>query len=125
MSPCLDAAHKIKPFEVYVTRIWCVFEAFTAAQEGCSYEVILPPLEVDRFCDCVAAGALKHYLWQSLERLDVEAAEASVQADKEHILEMVREGVGFQHLNQAGNRHESSSYEMSVLQQVHAESWSC
>lgn len=87
--------------KVYVTRIWCVYEAFIAAQEGCTYSVILPPLEVDRFCECVAAGALKHYLWQSVERLDVETAEASVQADKENILEIVRKGVGFQHLNQA------------------------
>lgn len=42
------------------------------------------------------------HLWASLEQLDVQRADASVASDKENILRIVADGVGFDCLNQAG-----------------------
>ncbi|CAL1135597.1 unnamed protein product, partial [Cladocopium goreaui] len=78
---------------VYVSRVWCVFEVFTAVNDAeCELTVILPPKEMD-------TGA-EGYLWSSLEQLDVQTAEASVAADKDNILRIVAQGVGFDYLNQ-------------------------
>jgi len=86
---------------VYVTRVWCVFEVFTAVNDpNCELTVILPPEEMKTFCDSIATGSLDRYLWSSLEQLDVETAEASVAADKEQILQIVSNGVGCAYLNQ-------------------------
>eukprot|EP00435_Cladocopium_sp_Y103_P072937 s246_g41.t2 len=86
---------------VYVSRVWCVFEVFTAVNDAhCELTVILPPKEMDRFCLSISRGALDRYLWSSLEQLDVQTAEASVAADKDNILRIVAQGVGFDYLNQ-------------------------
>ena len=49
-----------------------------------------------------AVLAKDNCLWSSLESLDVQRADASVLSDKENILRIVADGVGFDFLNQAG-----------------------
>ncbi|CAE7325852.1 unnamed protein product [Symbiodinium necroappetens] len=87
---------------VYVTRAWCVFELFTAiSDESCRLTVVMPPSEVVKFCGSIAnTGALTSYLWSALEQLDLETAQASVASDKDMILQIVRDGVGLESLNQ-------------------------
>ncbi|CAK9068670.1 Tartrate-resistant acid phosphatase type 5 (TR-AP) (Tartrate-resistant acid ATPase) (TrATPase) (Type 5 acid phosphatase) (Uteroferrin) (UF) [Durusdinium trenchii] len=85
---------------VYVSRVWCVFEIFTAVNENCELTVILPPVEMKRFSGTIHDGVLDKHLWASLEQLDVQRADASVASDKENILRIVADGVGFDCLNQ-------------------------
>ena len=43
-------------------------------------------------------------MWSALEQLDLETAQASVASDKDMILQIVRDGVGLESLNQAGDQ---------------------
>ncbi|CAE7491136.1 unnamed protein product, partial [Symbiodinium pilosum] len=86
---------------VYASRVWCVFELFTAVSDGtCSLTVVMPPSEVSRFCNSISNGAFTGYLWFALEQLDLKNAQASVPNDKDMILQLVEEGVGTDNLNQ-------------------------
>eukprot|EP00931_Biecheleriopsis_adriatica_P094399 TRINITY_DN68054_c0_g1_i1.p1 TRINITY_DN68054_c0_g1~~TRINITY_DN68054_c0_g1_i1.p1 ORF type:complete len:609 (-),score=114.28 TRINITY_DN68054_c0_g1_i1:304-2085(-) len=86
---------------LYVTRVWCVFEIFTAISNSsnCELTVLMPPLQGRLLCECISSGGLKSQLWASLDNVHVEHAEASVAADRENILRLVEESVGSYHIN--------------------------
>lgn len=87
----------------YITRVWCVFEIFTATQlgpEACEVSIIMPPAEFDAFAaDLARGGRGVSGIWEACRRLRVQDAEASVEEDKRRILKLIECGVGFAALN--------------------------
>jgi len=87
----------------YITRVWCVFEVFTATQlgtEACEVSIIMPPAESDAFAaDLANGGRGVSGIWDACRRLRVQDAEASVEEDKLRILALIEGGVGFASLN--------------------------
>jgi tetratricopeptide (TPR) repeat protein len=86
----------------YITRAWCIYElAMAMSIPGCKLEFIMPPHEAVGFAKAVidTAEGLED-LWQALNSVCIKRAEASVPADKEHIMRMVEEGIGLRPLNE-------------------------
>lgn len=83
-------------------RVWCIFEIFMALQLGesrCKLEIIMPPSEESSFNDALQTDFDR--IVGILSDVDVEKANASVVADKDSILQLVRNGMGFTAVNQA------------------------
>lgn len=99
---------------MYITRIWCVFEIYTAVvlgEEACSVTVIMPPKETIHFCeslqvkDCNGRSSGISNLWRRLVDLDVEKAASSVPQDREQILKLIDDGPGFEAVNCAVSKY--------------------
>jgi len=96
----------MSPWEcpVYLTRVWCVGEMYTALKAGSTITVLMPPGQRLSFIRAMQAPSqtpsnLKVY--QALTQVDVEKAEASVAEDSRRILQMIRgpEGPGVKKFN--------------------------
>ena len=77
-----------------------LFEIWIALQlrgSGCSFDVIMPPSQQASFRQTLISNFAA--IEQSLCVVDLEAADASVLADKEAIQAMVRDGMGFHEVN--------------------------
>jgi tetratricopeptide (TPR) repeat protein len=88
----------------YLGRIWCIFELYTAHSENCNVEIIMPAKERDKMTTAlteVTDGI--DVLYDTLLRTNIEEAKASVELDRQRILELVRTGPGFNTLNNAVN----------------------
>lgn len=85
----------------YVTRVWCIFELFTAANEGhsCQLTVLMPPGQTKLLCGALVSGALSSRLWAALEEVRVQNAQASVHADRENIMRAIEAGMGCERIN--------------------------
>jgi len=85
----------------YITRAWCVFELFTAMSESdsCCLTVIMPPDQASSLCNALEKGSHSAGMWEALEQIHVEHAEASVSSDLERILKLVEAGPGFRRVN--------------------------
>jgi len=73
----------------YLTRIWCVFELFTAQTNGCDVTITMPSDEKDRFVEGLRSGDYKdqmNALFSTLAKTDVTKANASVESDQTEIL---------------------------------------
>jgi len=85
---------------LYVRRVWCVFELYTASvNPGIEIDLILPPRDADDFRNTLATEGLDK-VWECLNGLRVEDANASVEEDKITILNLVRSGPGTDFVNQ-------------------------
>jgi len=74
---------------VYVSRIWCIFEVWKAmTTEGCEFEVVLPVAEQLRFRDALGQDGLLA-MWKAFEKLRIQDAQATVEADRVNILRLV------------------------------------
>jgi len=95
MSPWKDPS--------YTKRVWCDFEMYTAAslgEQACKVSVTMPPRESDDMRKTLmTGGAGNHELWEALQNVKIEEAQASVQADKERILQLIQDTIGFHALN--------------------------
>jgi len=92
----------MSPFQkpLYVTRVWCDFEIFTAVQRGCEVHVLMPPAQEEALAAALAGdGSQIDSLWRVLSGVAVEKAEASVKEDLDNILKLVEDQVGFAKLN--------------------------
>uniref|UniRef100_A0A7S3VG56 Mbre TPR repeat protein n=1 Tax=Chaetoceros debilis TaxID=122233 RepID=A0A7S3VG56_9STRA len=81
----------------YLTRVWCIFELFTASMmEDCKITIEMPEREREDFLEGLDEDALKHAdkLFSVLSSTDVEKAEASVLSDRENILNIVKNETG-------------------------------
>ena len=77
-------------------RVWCVCEIWMALQlvsVGCTFDIIMPPKQHESFCETLATDF--DSIAKSLSDVDLEQAEASFEADKVAILQMVKESIGF------------------------------
>mmetsp|Transcript_22466 Transcript_22466/g.67279 ORF Transcript_22466/g.67279 Transcript_22466/m.67279 type:complete len:666 (-) Transcript_22466:21-2018(-) len=91
---------------LYVTRVWCVFEMYTADEMDVKVTIIMPPREED----ALRANLRKDRQGASdvirkLGAIDVQHAQASVPRDRECILDLVAKGPGFDQFNHTVGRH--------------------
>jgi len=88
----------------YLTRIWCVFELFTAQTNDCEVTIMMPSDEKERFVEGLRSGDYEdqmNALFSTLAKTDVTKANASVESDRTEILEIVKKGVGYANFNMA------------------------
>jgi Tfp pilus assembly protein PilF len=85
----------------YLSRVWCIFEVFTALQNECEITIIMPPGEHDRMVKDIIgeSNGGVDALHKSLAAIKVENAEASEPSDKLKILKLIEDSVGFAHVN--------------------------
>ncbi|CAB9510317.1 Kinesin light chain [Seminavis robusta] len=86
---------------VYLTRVWCIFEIFTAhTTHGCKVDILMPPKEkLSLEQDLVQGGAGVNSLYEMIGNIRVEDANASLESVREAILQQVESGVGCSELN--------------------------
>eukprot|EP00930_Biecheleria_cincta_P038781 TRINITY_DN26651_c0_g1_i1.p1 TRINITY_DN26651_c0_g1~~TRINITY_DN26651_c0_g1_i1.p1 ORF type:complete len:824 (-),score=207.93 TRINITY_DN26651_c0_g1_i1:87-2558(-) len=91
---------------LYIRRVWCAFELYTAtALKNATVTVAMPPEEQQGFIKGLRQGSGISDLWRVLGDLDIASAEASVPDDKENILGLIEKSPGFQQFNYLVARH--------------------
>ncbi|CAB9506002.1 Kinesin light chain [Seminavis robusta] len=90
---------------VYLTRVWCIFEIFTAhTTDGCQVDIVMPPTEkLSLEQDVIDNGSSINALYETLGKTHVENAKASVESDRLAILSQIESGAGYQGLNNEVN----------------------
>ncbi|CAB9526369.1 Kinesin light chain [Seminavis robusta] len=90
---------------IYITRVWCIFEIFTAhTTEGCKVDIVMPPKEKKSLeKDVITKGRGIEALYETLSRTKVEHAKASVESDRLAILTKLESGIGYSILNNQVN----------------------
>jgi tetratricopeptide (TPR) repeat protein len=87
----------------YTKRVWCDFEMYTAASMGadkCKISVVMPPAEAADMRKTLTSGPISNpKLWEALQNVKIEHAQASVQEDKDRILQLISSSTGFHSLN--------------------------
>jgi len=83
----------------YIQRVWCVYEVFTAFEEGCRTTICMPPGEASSLADALVDWTGVSAVWQTLAGVRIEHAQASVEEDRRRILQLVAEGAGCTRLN--------------------------
>lgn len=89
-----------------LTRTWCLFEIWMAlrleqAGHTVMLEIIMPPSEQAAF---EHSFSITESVYDVLSHIDVENSQATVPADKEAIMALVREDMGVVEMNQAVHR---------------------
>ena len=80
-----------------LNRVWCLLEIFTALHSDADVTMVMSASQVDSF-----KHNLKHNrdaLEEAIDSIDGQNANATVEADKEAIFSVIREGVGFDCFN--------------------------
>eukprot|EP00797_Seminavis_robusta_P034797 Sro845_g210030.2 (410) ;mRNA; r:25820-27049 len=90
---------------IYITRVWCIFEVFTAhTTNACKVDIVMPPKEKQSLeQDVVDNGGGIDALYETLCNTKVEKAKASVESDRLAILGQVESDVGYSVLNNRVN----------------------
>jgi tetratricopeptide (TPR) repeat protein len=90
----------------YLKRVWCIFEMYTAHSiDECKIEVVMSTREKEKLLNSVQREADSQGnsglddLFDALSNTKVENAHASLEADKENILQIVANGPGCYELN--------------------------
>ena len=83
-----------------VTRIWTVFEQYTAAKLGVEVKMILPPESMQSIQAAIGSGNI-NAVTQSLTQIDVESAEASVREDETKVKLLIQKHSSFDNVNEA------------------------
>jgi hypothetical protein len=81
----------------YLSRVWCIFEMATAfSAENCKVMIATPPLEEKRLEEQLGKEDDRAIdtLYEALSNTKVQNAQASIDADRQHILNVVREFFG-------------------------------
>lgn len=98
MTPCHEP--------VYLKRVWCVFEIFTAIVGGKGLDILMPPSQRASLRTAMLAEAdpntsPEDEIYNALINVDIERADASVPADKERIVDIIRNSnqFGIEELN--------------------------
>eukprot|EP00435_Cladocopium_sp_Y103_P050390 s595_g15.t1 len=82
---------------LYIQRVWCVYEFSHAIMENKELSVLMPPDETTDFASekdafrsaLFASGRGLRELFEGLSKLRIQDAQASVQKDKEHIMQTI------------------------------------
>lgn len=89
----------------YFTRVWCIFELFTAISLGkdeVKVTIVMPPRETTRFCNALLEeGTDVSKVWSALTSVDVKRADSSVKNDLESIRRLIEKGPGYKAVNAA------------------------
>lgn len=88
---------------LYLTRVWCIFELYTAIENNCNMAVIAPTRERKDFIDGLrssikGADQMKKLI-TTLGTTDVRHAMASVKSDLTSILRLIESGPGYDCFN--------------------------
>jgi tetratricopeptide (TPR) repeat protein len=85
----------------YLSRVWCIFELFTASQiDGCKVTIEIPSREREDFLDGLVNDYDHiHKLFGVLSSTDVEKVEASYESDRNNILNIVKTKTGYEEFN--------------------------
>ncbi|CAB9523546.1 Kinesin light chain [Seminavis robusta] len=88
----------------YLTRVWCIFEIFTALKEGCQVSIVMPPeekegLEQTMFSSDLDFAGDVDMLYDVLAKTKVQQADASVEEDRVRVLRLVEDNPGYRALN--------------------------
>jgi hypothetical protein len=81
----------------YLSRVWCIFEMATAfSAENCRLIVAMPPSEEEKLKEQLGREDERAIdaLYESLANTKVQNAQATIEADRQHILSVVREQFG-------------------------------
>jgi len=85
----------------YLTRVWPIFEQFTATKLGIPIDMILPSGQQTSFEKELQAGHIKAVASSLRNLVDVKAAKASVQHDEDKVKSMIETSLGFEAVNVA------------------------
>jgi hypothetical protein len=93
---------------VYLTRIWCIFEMYTAFAIGCDIEIVMPPRErvalmEDLFGSSLEGVSAMGTLYSVLRKTRIQDAQASEPKDKDAILKKVEASPGYDLVNKRMN----------------------
>jgi len=102
----------------YLSRVWCIFELYTAHKEKCKVSIVMPNREKEKMAKALAEQDGIETLFHTLSSTDIEQAQASVEMDKVRILEMVRNGPGYEKLNNFVNEMLRRWVKEGIMEQV-------
>lgn len=88
---------------LYLTRVWCVFEMFTAISQNKFISIVMPPSESRSFSNAFSSMGGEDSLnsmWKSLSNIDVLNAQASVKEDKINIDKAIENSTGAEKVNE-------------------------
>ena len=81
----------------YLTRIWCIFEFYTASQDSnCSVTIIMPQQEHQAFRDALLQDVEKttNTLYEALSSTRIQNATATQESDKQNIFRIIEDSDG-------------------------------
>ena len=99
----------------YLTRIWCIYEFYTAQDIGCPVTIIMPPREKEVLVDELLDGLDR--LYDALSKTKIQNAQATYEEDRQTILQMIERSVGYNALNNAVN-HCLRSWVRNVIDEI-------
>jgi len=79
----------------YLTRVWCIYEQFTAISLNVEISVVLPAEQAEEFQQLIGQPDFLTRVKNAFRRIDCRHAKASVPADERKVKEIIRNGVGF------------------------------
>merc|ERR1711879_407735 len=79
----------------YTSRIWCMFECYTAKRHQVPIDVTLPPICQTEFRRVLKVPGGFSTIIQALEDIDTQDAKASFPEDEERIKKLVNNTIGF------------------------------
>ena len=86
--------------QVYLTRVWCIFEQFKAGELKIQITMILPPEQDEDLKAKLEEGKCGFAeITDNLSKIDAEIAEASVEQDAVTVKNQIRSTVGFDAVN--------------------------
>ena len=89
---------------VYVERIWCIYEFYTAYTTGCDISIIMPETEIESIhADIFGDTGDLNVLYNVFGRTEIENAVSSYESDGDIILSLIRTTVGYDELNHKVN----------------------
>jgi hypothetical protein len=87
---------------LYLERVWCCFELYTAVTtEGCAVEIAMPKREASSLHSALQGQRGLGVLWESLNGVSIKHAKSSVEQDRTNIFRLIEKGPGFAKLNEA------------------------
>jgi len=86
---------------IYLTRVWCIFELYTASvNKDCQVSIVMPPSDKENMVESIKNIDV---LYEVLASTKVQDAKASESSDRERILALIEEGAGIYSLNNQVN----------------------
>ena len=82
----------------YITRIWCIFEQYTALKLGIPVEFILPKDESTAFTNALQSNGLR-FIKEKLSAIECRNAIASNPQDQEKVRHLIESEYGYDNVN--------------------------
>ena len=96
-----------------LARVWCLLEIWTAMDVGAEVVMCLSEAEQLSFAANLARNQAEVH--RALDAVDAEHATATVDADREVIFGLIRDGTGFEHFNRTIRDALRHSFELVAL----------